>query len=180
MTSRTHDLFAFASLLTVAKYYPPSSPNLITIISAFIANIIGALTPDLDQAGNRLWDLLPAGNFLGKILRKLFLSHRTISHSLLGVYLFHRLLVFILPKILNPDFINTQIIYFSLMIGLISHILLDALTEEGVPLFFPFKFKIGFPPISSWRIKTGRWFEKYVIFPAIILYSVYLISSYFF
>ena len=175
MTSRTHDLFAFASLLTVARYFSPQNLNPITIITSLIANIIGALLPDLDQASNRLWDLLPACNFLGRILRQLFLSHRTLSHSILGVYLLHRLLLFLLPQILNPQFLNIQLVYFSLMIGFLSHLFLDFLTEEGIPLFFPIKLKLGFPPIKSWRIKTGKWFEKYVIFPGIILYLLYLL-----
>lgn len=172
MTSRTHDLFAFASLVTFASYYPPKSLNFTTGTASVIANVIGALLPDLDQASNRLWDLLPAGNFIGSLLRRLFLSHRTISHSFLGIFLVHRLLLFLLPKIFNPQFIDLKIIYFSVIIGFISHVLLDFFTEEGIPLFFPIKYKIGFPPIKSWRIKTGKWFEKYVIFPGIILYLI--------
>lgn len=174
MTSRTHDLFAFASLLTFTAYYPPKSLNITTIFTSLISNIVGALLPDLDQASNRLWDLLPAGNFIGRILRRLFLSHRTISHSLLGVYLVHRLLLFLLPKIFNPQFVDIKIIYFSVIIGFISHVSLDSFTEEGIPLFFPLKYKIGFPPIKSWRIKTGKWFERYVIFPGILVYLIIL------
>jgi len=30
--------------------------------------------------------------------------------------------------------------------------------------------KVGFPPISSWRIKTGKWFEKFIVFPGIVIY----------
>lgn len=177
MTSRTHDIFAFASLITFAGYYPPKALNITTIVTSLIANIVGALLPDLDQASNRLWDLLPAGNFIGSILRRLFLSHRTISHSLLGIFLVHRLLLFLLPKLFNPQFIDIKVIYFSIMIGFISHILLDAFTEEGVPLFFPLKYKIGFLPIKSWRIKTGKWFEKFIVFPAVLVYILYFTGT---
>src|SRR3989338_7333367 len=83
MTARTHDAFAFASLLTVAVLFPPASLNLVTLVGGIVANIIGSLIPDMDQASNRLWDLLPAGDHLGKIFRRLFLKHRTLSHSLL-------------------------------------------------------------------------------------------------
>ncbi len=38
-------------------------------------------------------------------------------------------------------------------------------------VYFPLKIKMGFPPISSLRIKTGKGFEKYIFFPAIIIYS---------
>lgn len=172
MTSRTHDVFAFASLVTVAVYHPPSSLNLVTLILSLVTNIIGSLLPDIDQATNRLWDLLPAGNSLGKVFRKLFLSHRTITHSLLGIFLINKLFLWLLPKIFNQS-IDVKIVYFALMIGYVSHLFLDLFTEEGLPLFFPIKTKIGFPPIASLRIKTGKIFEKLFVFPAIIVYTVW-------
>jgi len=177
MTSRTHDIFAFASLVTVAANYPPTTLNAATLVTSSIGSVIGSLLPDIDQSSNRLWDLLPTGNLVGRIFRKLFLAHRTISHSLLGIYLVSNLLRWLLPGILNPNFLNLEIIFWSIMIGFISHIFLDSFTEEGVPLFFPFKLKIGFPPIPSWRIKTGKGFEKFVIFPGIILYLVWFVAN---
>ena len=177
MTSRTHDVFAFASLVTVATYYPPATLNLTTAVSCLVGNIVGSLLPDIDQASNRLWDLLPGGNLIGKYLRKIFLSHRTISHSLLGVFLINKILLWLVPKILNPGFIIIELVHASIMIGFISHLLLDSFTEEGLPLFFPLKWKFGFPPIKQWRIETGKWFEKFVVFPAIIVYSLFFIGN---
>ena len=101
MTARTHDAFAFASLVTVAAYYPPTSLNMTTLLTAIVANIVGCLIPDMDQASNRLWDLLPAGNHLGRIFRRVFLKHRTLSHSLLGMFLVYTVLINILPKLLK-------------------------------------------------------------------------------
>jgi len=170
MTSKTHDLFAFASLVTLAVYYPPSSLNTTTLAAASIGSVVGSLLPDIDQASNRLWDLLPAGNFLGRIFKKLLLGHRTISHSLLGIYLASEFLHWLLPRIFNANFLNLEIIYWSIMIGFVSHLLLDFFTEEGVPLLFPLKWKFGFPPIRQWRIETGKWFEKWVVFPLIVVY----------
>lgn len=176
MTSRTHDVFAVASLITVATYYPPPSINLITLITSSIGCIVGALLPDIDQETNRLWDLIPAGHIIGDVLGKLFLAHRTLSHSVLGVFIVYKLLGLVLPKLFNSTFINVQILFASIMVGYLSHLLADALTEEGLPLFFPIKWKIGFPPIRAWRIKTGGWFEKLVIFPATIAYIVWFVS----
>ena len=87
MTARTHDAFAFAGLITVATHFPPTSLNLTTLFAAVVGNIVGSLIPDMDQASNRLWDLLPAGDHLAKIFRRLFLKHRTLTHSFLGVFL---------------------------------------------------------------------------------------------
>jgi len=178
MTARTHDVFAFASLITVGAYYPPASLNLTTLFVSAVGSIIGSLLPDIDQASNRLWDLLPGGDFIGRFLKNIFLSHRTLSHSIIGVFAVYKLLDLILPLVLNPNFISVQIVCLSIMIGYLSHLLLDAFTEEGLPLFFPLKLKIGFPPIRSWRIKTGKWFEKYVVFPGIIIYILFFVSKY--
>jgi membrane-bound metal-dependent hydrolase YbcI (DUF457 family) len=178
VTARTHDLAAFASLVTVAALYPPLVLNLATLFSALIACVIGSLIPDMDQDSNRLWDLLPGGDFLGKIFKKIFLGHRSISHSLLGLFLYYQFFSWLLPKFLNPSFINPGIITSVLMIGLISHLAADSLTEEGIPLLFPFGFKLGLPPIRSWRIKTGGWFEKLIIFPGIVIYLIFFLRSY--
>lgn len=175
MTARTHDIIAFASLVSVATIRPPESLNLLTLVSAIIAADVGALIPDMDQAGNRLWDLLPSGDFLGKYFRKIFYKHRTLSHSLLGGFLIYKFLSWILPKFLNPGFIDPNIILISVMVGYISHLVADAFTKDGLPLLFPFKFEVGIPPIKGFRIKTGGILEKYVLFPTIIVYLVWFI-----
>jgi len=177
MMARTHDAFAFASLITVAAFYPPQGINLPTLIGAIIAADIGALLPDMDTAGNRLWDVLPQGQILAKWLRKIFYKHRTLTHSLIGVYGIYRLLEWALPKFLNALYIDPQIILWSVMIGIGSHILSDSLTEEGVPLLFPLRTPFGIPPVRKIRIKTGRWFEHVVVYPAIWIYLVWFIHG---
>ena len=177
MTSRTHDAFAFAALTTIAVYYPPGSLNLATAIVSLIGCEIGSLLPDVDQASNRLWDLLPGGNMIGKMCKGIFIAHRTISHSLIGTFLLYKLLWLVLSVLLNENSIGIQTVVNSVMIGFLSHLLLDSFTEAGLPLFFPFTFKVGFPPLRSWRIKTGKGFEKFVVFPSIIVYLVWFASN---
>jgi inner membrane protein len=174
MTSRTHDLIAFGTLLTAATFNPPNNLNISTVFVCLVGNIIGALIPDMDQATNRLWDLLPAGNTLGRVFRKLMLSHRTISHSLLGIYLVNKITSFVIPILLNPVYIYTDLVVYSILLGFISHITADSLTKDGVPLFFPIKFKVGVPPIELFRITTGKFIEKFIIFPAVLVYIFWL------
>lgn len=178
MTGRTHDSIALASLVTAAVYFPPSSLNLLTLVSSLIGTTIGALSPDLDQATNRLWYFLPGGNLAGRIFRPLFLGHRNLSHSLLGVFLYAKGLGWLLPRILNAEFVNIKIILVSILIGYVSHLVADSVTEEGLPLFFPFKIKVGFPPIRSWRIKTDHWFEHLIVLPATIAYLTWFVVVY--
>ena len=175
MTGRTHDLISFASLLTVTAVYPPTSLNLTTTIAALMGSVVGALVPDMDQATNRLWDLLPAGNIVGRVLRHLMLEHRTISHSILGIYLFYKLNLFLVPKLFNPEYVNAEILIGSLMVGMVSHLFADSLTKDGVPLFFPFKIKVGIPPIRALRITTGKFMENFIVFPGVLVYIFYLI-----
>lgn len=177
MNARTHDAFAFASLVSVAAYFPPRSLNLYTFSAAIVGNIVGALIPDMDSAGNRLWDLLPAGNFLGRVFRRIFYKHRTLSHSLLGGWLLYKFLGFILPKIFNPAYVDYKIVFASVMIGYISHLFADMLTKDGLPLFFPLKFYVGIPPFESFRIRTGSWVENLVVLPGIGLYIVWFINN---
>ena len=177
MTSRTHDLFAFASLISVATYYPPVSINASTMIISTIGCVIGSLLPDIDQESNKLWDLLPVGHFLGSFLKNIFLAHRTLSHSIIGIIAFYEAFNWLLPKILNSNSIHIHAVFVALMVGYISHLVADSLTEEGIPLFFPFKFKIGFPPIKALRIRTGSFVEKYIFFPSILIYIIWFVSS---
>ena len=99
----------------------PGTLNITTIIVASIGSIIGALLPDIDQVSNRLWDLHPAGHVIGGVFDKLFLSHRTLSHSLLGVFLVYKLLGWLLPKLLNASYVNVLVVFVAIMTGYLSH-----------------------------------------------------------
>jgi membrane-bound metal-dependent hydrolase YbcI (DUF457 family) len=144
MLARTHDIGAVAALITTAIYFPPNELTTATIIVAAIANIVGALLPDLDQSSNRLWDMLPGGSLVGKIFSHVFLGHRSISHSLLGLFLVYKINLWLLPKIFNLNYIHWQIVFFSLLIGYVSHLILDSLTEEGYHYFFHLNIKLDF------------------------------------
>ena len=178
MTARTHDAFAFASLVTVAAFYPPDGLNLLTLFAAIVGNIVGALIPDMDQASNRLWDLLPMGDHLAKVFRRVFYKHRTLSHSLVGMYIIYNVLEWVLPKLLNPTHVDSQIVFVSMMIGYGSHLLADSLTKDGLPLFFPLPFEIGIPPIRYFRIRTGKFIENFVVLPAVGIYIIWFIHNY--
>ncbi|OGL52755.1 hypothetical protein A3K55_01335 [Candidatus Shapirobacteria bacterium RBG_13_44_7] len=170
MVSRTHSVGALALLVTAGEYLQLENLAIITVVVALVVNEIGALLPDIDQASNRLWDLLPGGEILGKVFGKLFLGHRSLSHSFLGVFLVYRGSEWLIPKLFNNSFVDPAIIFGSLMVGYVSHLILDGLTEEGLPLLFPIKWKFGLPPIKKMRIKSGRWFENYVVFPLLLVY----------
>lgn len=177
MIARTHSLVAFSSLLVVSKLYPQTNIGGVSIFCGLAANTIGSMLPDIDQASNKLWDMLPLGDNIGKFLGKIFISHRSISHSLVGLFVADKLLWWLIQRLFNQEFVNVNIVYYSVMIGYVSHMAADALTEEGIPLLFPLKFKFGLPPIKSWRIKSGHWFEKLVITPSVIVFIAWFVVT---
>ena len=177
MTGRTHDAIGFSVLVVAASYYPPSSLTIYTLFGALVGNVVGSYLPDIDQATNRLWDMMPLGEVTGRVFRNLFLKHRTITHSLLGLFIFYKFLEFILPKIFNSGFIDSDILLISIIIGYVAHLAADSVTTEGLPLFFPLPFKIGFPPFKFLRISTGGFWEKYVVLPGVAIFLILFINK---
>lgn len=107
-------------------------------------------------------------------------GHRFLTHSLLGLalmgFLVHWLLVFINP--LFPK-IDIDIVWWAFMIGMVSHLIMDSFTKEGVPWLLPLPIKFGFPPLRRLRITTGKALEKYVIFPGLIIVVITLAATYY-
>jgi len=68
-----------------------------------------------------------------------------------------------------------NMVWWAVMIGYLSHLIMDSLTTEGVPWFFPIPVRLGFPPIKIMRIKTGGLLEKILVFPGLLLINSYLI-----
>lgn len=67
-----------------------------------------------------------------------FTHHRGFSHSLLVLPIFSLFLLPFLKKIFNP--ISNIRLYMLILLSLITHPLLDALTPYGTQLFYPFNF----------------------------------------
>lgn len=178
MVGKTHDIIGFATLLTAAALFPPEGLNGYTLSACIIGNVVGSLIPDIDGAGNRLWDLLPAGNFVGKFARKIFFRHRTITHSLLGGFLLVKGLQWLLPKLFNAQYIDYNLVFISIMIGYVAHLIADMMTKDGIPLLFPFKWYFGIPPLSFLRLRTGGFIESFIVFPGVIIYMGYIVFTY--
>lgn len=168
MTGRTHDLAAFTALSYVLVTTPLEKMTLATALVAFTANMIGGLAPDIDQSTATLWRRIRGGSFLGKIISPLIGGHRFISHSIIGVFMAGVLLQITLNMMSSVLLVDMDIVWWAFMIGYISHLLMDLLTKDGVPLLFPIPIRFGIPPLSFLRIKTGGLTEKSFIFPVLI------------
>ena len=127
---------------------------------------LGALLPDIDNAHSTL------GHRLGWISKGIqhIAGHRTLFHSLLGLLLgslmalgLEQLVIYALATrglIVPALFIRgDHLVFISVLFGCIIHIAADGLTEGGVPLFWPYPKRYGFPPRPHWRFRTGTWPE---------------------
>ena len=174
MIGRTHDLAAITVLGVVFVLLPPQALSLSTIIVAILANLIGGITPDIDQPTAPFWRNLPIGQFFGRIFGRLLGGHRFITHSLLGVglitYLAHLFLVFLQPVLGSIDI---GVVWWAFVIGILSHLVMDTFTKEGVPWLLPIPIKFGIPPVRAWRITTDKKFENFVVFPGLLVFNAW-------
>lgn len=112
-----------------------------------LALVAGSLLPDVDTTTSG------AGKFLrplsGWIESKF--GHRTITHSLLFTALFSALFLPFGPSVA-----------LAMLWGILSHLLLDTLNVNGVPLLWPSRLMFWFWPSRSMRIKYGSAGESAV------------------
>lgn len=178
MTGRTHDLVAFTALSLVVATQPMNKMTLATAFVAFSANMIGALAPDIDQSTGALWKRIRLGSLLGKLLSPLFGGHRHISHSILGIILFGVIAKFFLLLSSSVLIVDTEVVWWTFMIGIVSHLIADTFTHSGVPWFFPIPISLGVPPLKALRFHTGSFIEKGIVFPGLILLNIWIFYNY--
>lgn len=180
MTGRTHDLAAATALGAALIIYPLPNITLATALIAVLANQIGGLTPDVDQPTAPFWRNLPIGGLFGRFTDKILGGHRFLTHSLIGValicWLAHWLLVFLHPIMPKVDI---TLVWYAFVIGIVSHLVMDTFTKEGVPWLLPIPIKFGFPPVKSLRVTTGHFVENLIVFPGLLALDAFLISRHY-
>jgi len=186
MTYKTHlsTGILFSSVVFLLIYKVELSPVLAIIL--LFSTILGASAPDLDTPTGGLWQKIPAGSIIGRLVHPVFIGgHRHLSHSFIGMGLFVFLfyLLINIPLFHNSQFmiLNSANLMLAFIIGYASHLLADSFTEEGVPLLFPIVYHFGIPPnpFQKVRIKTGHWFENLIVYPAVNLALILVVFQYF-
>jgi inner membrane protein len=180
MTGRTHDLAAITALGAVVFLGPEHTMTLGTALFAILANQIGGIAPDIDQPTAPLWRNLPEGHIFGKLFDFSVGGHRFLTHSILGLgifgFLVHLLLVAIHPIMSH---INIGYVWWAFMIGMLSHLVMDTLTKEGVPWLLPLPTKFGFPLVKKFRVSTGKFVETLIIFPGLLLLDIWYCADHY-
>lgn len=149
MTGNTHIIGGLAASLAVAQVtnYEP-----ILLVGA---GVVGALMPDICHGGSTIGRKFKV---LSKLINTLF-GHRSFTHSLLFLGLL---------AILLTSFVNNESIIVGLLVGIVSHLILDMATKNGIKLLFPLKLTVRFPITA----KTGGTVE-YLVFAALSVLTVY-------
>jgi len=146
MLFRTHLVIALFFVLMFFQYI--ENPILFLPV-AFLATII----PDIDNRFSKI------GHYRIFRIFNFFIKHRGIIHSFTFLAIVSILISLSFKEILIP---------FALAYSI--HLLLDAVTLNGIRPFYPLKFKI------KGRIKTGGITET-ILFVSFLLIDLFLIFS---
>lgn len=180
MTGRTHDLAAITLAHGALVYAGFPQMTLGTCALASIATLIGAMIPDLDQPVAKLWRRIPIlGGVIGRVASLMLGGHRIITHSLVGMAGIGILLKVILEYMQTFVLVDMQVVWSAAMLGMLSHLITDSLTREGVPWLFPIPLRFGFPPVRALRLTTGGMIERGAIFPLLVVTNIYWIYMYY-
>lgn len=176
MTDKTHQLIGLTlATVGVTVFHASQSFTWPVVGAVVIGSTVGSIIPDIDQPTARIWRTIPlGGRTIGRIASFSLGGHRHLSHSLVGGGLFYLLLLTIIRAVPHWGWFDPTILIQSAMIGFAGHLAADAVTVEGIPLFWPYPSYLGFPPVpfQGARIVTGKWFENLIIFPAVSLLLV--------
>lgn len=137
MNGKTHEIGGVCSALLVSSAImqtPYTSDKLILTGAMIGGSILGSLLPDIDMPESKMGRRFP---ILSHPIFKIF-GHRGITHAPLIHILCSAVLLLLgsgftgYPKLFYVTFV------LGVFIGGLSHLLLDLLNVEGIPLLYPF------------------------------------------
>ncbi|WP_377888928.1 metal-dependent hydrolase [Alkalihalobacillus sp. R86527] len=134
MEGKTHLMGGLCIGAAAHSYY---ITELLTVPELFVfygSCLFGALLPDICHPGS--WTGRKA-KLLSKNISRFF-GHRTITHSILFLILIYWLTS-------SFTFMFDEIVQTGLLVGVASHLVLDALTVRGIQLFYPIPTRVRFP-----------------------------------
>lgn len=151
MNSKTHKVGGICAAISTSSilYAPPYTIDKLILTGTFIfGSYLGSLIPDIDHRKSTIGKKFRTTSYV--VSKKC--GHRGTTHAplvnLLSFAVLLSISIFFDNSIKNMyiDFI------FGLLIGSLSHILLDSLTIEGVPFFYPFDKK----KYHLLKLRTGK------------------------
>ncbi|SDK27496.1 metal-dependent hydrolase [Sediminibacillus albus] len=140
MTGKTHVIGGIAACMAVSQVTDHEPVLLLA------AGVFGALLPDICHGGSKLGRKVPA---LSRLINGVF-GHRTFTHSLLFLLLIRAAFSFVhWPAEISE----------GILVGIGSHLILDAATKNGIKLFYPINLTVRFPV----TVRTGGSAESGIL-----------------
>ncbi|MGE6487536.1 metal-dependent hydrolase [Paenisporosarcina sp. NPDC076898] len=149
MTGKTHIIGGLTASLAYAQF---TSYDPVLLVGA---GVIGALLPDICHGGSKIGRTFP---LISKLINVIF-GHRSFTHSLLFL---------LIISLLLKSFVTNEAVTEGILIGMVSHLVLDMMTRNGIKLLFPFKIRVRFPLTT----RTGGTVES-LVFAALSVLTVY-------
>ena len=136
MMGKTHKLGGVCSGVIVSSFLlqqPYTVEKLMICGTIIVGSTIGSLWPDIDQKNSTIGKQ----HKITSTIVSTFCKHRGITHAPLIYFLLFALL---LPIAKSVPFFTTYIVsgLVGIFIGIMSHLFLDMITHDGIPLCFPF------------------------------------------
>lgn len=158
LEGKTHILGGVAA----GAYYLYSGGTVEQEVLFFGGLMFGAMIPDIDHTGSKIGRAVP---LLDDIISTVF-GHRTFTHSLLFL---------ILASLLFHWASWPESFEFGIIMGMLSHVLLDMLTKDGIKFLWPFPVTVRIP----FGISTGGIFEQGFYTMLIVFIGYYGYQIYF-
>ena len=178
MTKETHSKGGYIIALLLLPYiydtfmmeYTLSYRIVLLFIYAYFT-YLGSLLCDIDMKGSYISKRFP---IIYKLFGKRF-KHRGFTHSLLFICVIAFLGDMVIVS--SDNNVVFTCIFSGILAGVISHIILDLITKEGVELFYPISINFSILPIKT-SSKTEKNINKFLSLLVIFLigYRFYLIT----
>jgi inner membrane protein len=141
--------------------------------------MVGALFPDIDQPTANIWHQFLGGKLAGKAFSAFSGGHRHITHSLLGLFIIGWALQWAARSFIQPIYQPAMhTVWLAFMIGYISHLVADTLTDRGVPWLWPIPLSIKIPPgPEELRVTTGSMVETVLLRGSLMIAAIFLLYS---
>lgn len=170
MLGRSHQICSIAIVqLCVTLTQPITLHNVMPDIILLFSTGVGALIPDIDQKKSTASKKSP-------VKLSPFLSHRGITHTLLGWLIFTGVLYFLMQLLYPFDYRIPQYhtwwlaVWLGLIIGYLLHLVEDSFSHQGVQWLAPFIKKKHRKKFFSYKV--GGPFEKWLVTLASLSISV--------
>jgi len=154
MMGRTHKYGGFATGVVASAYLIPQPYTTESFIMGGLligTAMVGSLIPDIDHKNSTMGR---KHKITSSVVNGLF-GHRGITHAPFFHFAVLAILFYLSTLITGPIQPFVVACVFGLMLGILSHLLLDIITVDGIPLFYPLsKDKVNICTFKSAKHNT--------------------------